>query len=515
MSEKPTAGGAPRLRMEKVTKSFSTVRVLYGVNFEIGAGEVLGVVGENGSGKSTTMNIIAGVLAPDEGTMVLDGEMFAPGDRRAAERAGIAFIQQELSIFPNLSVEENLLLGRSPRVSGSLPFISRSQRRRTALEFLSVIGLDVNPRISASRLSPGERQLLEIARGLSIHIRVMIFDEPTTSLTSRETERLFTLIRQLKASGIAVLYVSHTLNDILQLSEKLLVLRDGRVTYHGPAADMTPDRLITTMAGRSIEALFPPSRATVSAVKETTVLELRGVSEPGIVEDISLKVGAGEIVGIFGLMGSGRTELARIIFGLDPYHQGQITASGASLASCDLRARLRAGMAFVTENRRHEGLMMDASAAENLALASLGLFSSSIYGPLRKASLRPALMKMAEQLRIKCANIENSAVRSLSGGNQQKIVIGRWLLCRPTLLILDEPTRGVDIGAREEIYHLLAALVAQGKGILVISSEVEELIGLCDRIHVMHRGCIVSKFSQPEFDQAKILLAAFGRMEAV
>jgi len=501
--------------MEGVTKSFSTVRVLHGVSFEVGVGEVLGVVGENGSGKSTTMNIIAGILAPDEGTMVLDGHKFLPPNRRAAEKTGIAFIQQELTVFPNLSVEENLLLGRAPRVSGALPFISRKQRRTRAMEFLQAVGLDVNPGTSASQLSTGERQLLEIARGLSIDARVMIFDEPTTSLTNKETERLFALIRRLKSSGIAIIYISHALNDVLQLSDKLLVMRDGRVTFHGPKAVMTPEQLIVAMVGRSIDALFPPSRGTVSKREETPLLELRGVSEPGIVEGINLKVTAGEIVGISGLMGSGRSELARIIFGLDFHRQGQIKANGASLTSGDLSARLRSGMAFLTEDRRHEGLMMDASASENMALAALRSFSSSIYGRLQTTTLKPALKEMAGRLHLKCDNIDTSPARSLSGGNQQKVVIGRWLLCQPKLLILDEPTRGVDVGAKEEIYALLAVLVAQGKGILVISSEIEELIGLCDRIVVMHRGCIVSEFNRVEFDQKKILSAAFGRAKAV
>jgi len=506
---------ASRLRLEGVSKSFSTVRVLHSVSFEVAAGEVLGIVGENGSGKSTTMNIIAGVLAPDEGTLALDGREFTPTNRRAAEKAGIAFIQQELTIFPNLSVEENLLLGRAPRLSAALPFISQKQRRVRAMELLRAVGLDVNPGTPASLLSTGERQLLEIARGLSIDARVMILDEPTTSLTHKETERLFTQIHRLKASGLAILYVSHMLNDILQLSDKLLVMRDGQVIFHGPKGDMTQERLIVTMVGRTIDALFPPSRETVAKREENPLLELRGVSEPEIVEDIHLKVSAGEIVGISGLMGSGRSELARIIFGLDPHRQGQITANGISLTSGDLNARLRSGMAFLTEDRRHEGLMMDASAAENMALAALPLFSSSVYTRLRTAVLKAALQEMAGMLRLKCDDIETSPVRSLSGGNQQKIVIGRWLLCRPKLLILDEPTRGVDVGAKEEIYALLAALVAQGKGILVISSEIEELTGLCDRILVMHRGCIVSEFSRAEFNQKKILSAAFGRMEAI
>ena len=505
---------ASRLRLEGVSKSFSTVRVLHSVSFEVAAGEVLGIVGENGSGKSTTMNIIAGVLAPDEGTLALDGREFTPTNRRAAEKAGIAFIQQELTIFPNLSVEENLLLGRAPRLSAALPFISQKQRRVRAMELLRAVGLDVNPGTPASLLSTGERQLLEIARGLSIDARVMILDEPTTSLTHKETERLFTQIHRLKASGLAILYVSHMLNDILQLSDKLLVMRDGQVIFHGPKGDMTQERLIVTMVGRTIDALFPPSRETVAKREENPLLELRGVSEPEIVEDIHLKVSAGEIVGISGLMGSGRSELARIIFGLDPHRQGQIVANGASLAPGDLRARLRSGMAFLTEDRRHEGLMMDASAAENLALAALRSFSSSIYGRLQWAALKPALKEMAAQLRLKCENLETSTARSLSGGNQQKLVIGRWLLCQPRILILDEPTRGVDIGAKEEIYALLVALLAQGKGILVISSEIEELIGLCDRILVMHRGCIVNEFNRAEFDQTKILSAAFGRVEA-
>jgi len=513
MTDSTPPSAVAGLQIDGLTKSFFGLRVLHGVSFEAPAGEVVGLVGENGSGKSTTMNIVAGVLRADEGTMKLAGRPHAPANRREAEAAGIAFIQQELSIFPNLSVAENLLLGRAPRAVPGLPFISRSQRTAWAAAILEKVGLRIDPRISASRLSSGERQLLEIARALSLESRVMIFDEPTTSLTAPEAERLFALIRRIKAQGTAVIFISHTLEDVLRLSDRIVVMRDGIVTLCERRAEMTSQHLIQAMLGRPVSALFPPREqpAFTIPIAGDPVIKLERVSEPGIVKDITLEVLPGEIVGISGLMGSGRSELARIIFGLDPHHGGEIKAAGVRLRANDLSARLAAGIAFLTEDRRADSLLANASVADNIGLGALPLYARRGDGRLRTGALARAIDEVAGLLRIKSADRTSTPVRALSGGNQQKVILGRWLLRRPRLLILDEPTRGIDLGAKEEIYRLLAKSVSAGMGILVISSEIEELLGLCDRILVMHQGRLVAEFTRSKFDRQAILAAAFGQ----
>jgi len=317
-----SVGTTPRVRVEGLSKSFSGVKVLHEVGFEAHAGEVLGLVGENGSGKSTTMSILAGIITPESGTLHLDGVPYAPANRQASQRAGIAFIQQELNIFPTLSVAENLFLGRFPRLIEGLPFIAHSRMCARAREPLRAVRLAIDPSTPASRLSPGERQLLEIARGLSTQARVMIFDEPTTSLSGRESERLFEIIERLRDRGVAILFISHSLDDVLRLSDRVAVLRDGRVTLTARRGEFDVNRLVMAMIGRSIGGLFP-ARAPRST-PPAPLLSVKNVSEPGVIADMSFEVGAGEIVGVAGLMGSGRTELARILFGLDTYREGTI-----------------------------------------------------------------------------------------------------------------------------------------------------------------------------------------------
>jgi ribose transport system ATP-binding protein len=501
-----------RLTIEGLTKSFSRVQVLHDVSFEVGAGEVLGLVGENGSGKSTTMNILAGILRKDGGNVFLDGESFSPQNRRQADTAGIAFIQQELSIFPNLSVVENLFLGRFPRRFGKLPIISTSKMQSSARELLDSVSLQVSLNTLAGALSAGERQLLEIARGLSRDARVMILDEPTTSLTQRETARLFEIIGRLRASGVAIIFISHTLEDVLRLSDRIVVMRDGRVTLRTANAGLTPHDLVTAMVGRSIESLFP--QRSRRAIAGRPVLEAQNLSEPGQVTDIQLSISRGEIVGLAGLMGSGRTQLARILFGLDPHQSGTVRLGTCEVASGDVQSRIKAGVAFLTEDRRAEGLMLDASVADNMALAALPMFAGKIARRIQTARLAGAITALVSRLRVKCGNVRSSAVRTLSGGNQQKVVLSRWLMREPKLFILDEPTRGVDVGAKEHIYQALVQLADEGVGLLIISSEIEELIGLCDRILVMRSGRIQTQLTRDQFDRELILHAAFGQERA-
>lgn len=500
-----------RLAVEGLEKSFFGVKVLHDVSFQAFGGRVLGVVGENGSGKSTTMNLIAGVLPRDRGVVLLDGKTFEPRSRRESDAAGIAFIQQELNIFPNLSVAENLFLVRPPRSFASVPLISRRQMHNRAKELLRMVDLTVSPSTLAGQLSAGERQLLEIARGLASDARVFILDEPTSSLTGREAARLFDIVRRLQQRDVAILYISHNLEDVLQLCTEVVVMRDGRITMRATTAGLTPNDLVPAMVGRTIEALFPTRTATVQA--EAPILEVSGLGEPGVLEGINLQLARGEIVGIAGLMGSGRSELARMLFGLDRHSQGAVRVEGRVLPPGDIKARMDAGVAFLTEDRRHEGLMPDASVADNMALAALPMFASGA-GQVRSDQLLNAIRALAQRLNLKSGDVRTAPIRTLSGGNQQKVILGRWLLRQPKLFILDEPTRGVDVGAKEEIYRLLAEMAQAGMAILMISSELEELVGLCDRMFVMRRGELTAQFERLAFDREKILRAAFGQGNA-
>jgi ribose transport system ATP-binding protein len=501
-----------RVRVDGLVKSFFGVRVLHEISFEAHAGEVLGLVGENGSGKSTAMNIVAGILPFDAGSMLLDGEAHAPKSRHDADAAGIAFIQQELGIFANLTAAENLFLGRFPRLSLAWPLISRKKMRRQTNEILGSLDLRVDPDVLAGSLSPGERQLLEIGRGLATSARVMIFDEPTTSLTQRETERLFEIIQRLKVRGVAIIFISHALKDVLRLADRIVVMRDGRVARSMDNGRVTAHDLIVAMVGRSIETLFP--ERPLKSHAPPPLLEVEKVGEPGVIENVTFDIHEGEIVGLAGLMGSGRTELARILFGLDPYREGSIRIDGHPLRSSDLKARLDARMAFVTEDRRREGLMMEASVAENMELAALPNFARRFSRGIENRGLLQAMHTVEGRLNLKSGPLESTLVRSLSGGNQQKVVLGRWLLRGPRLLILDEPTRGVDVGAKVEIYRVLAQLADGGMAILLISSELDELIGLSDRILVLARGRLQGQFWRADFDRERILKAAFAEERA-
>lgn len=499
----------PRLQVRELAKSFLGVRVLHEVSFDAHGGRVLGVVGENGSGKSTTMNVLSGIFPRDSGEVILDGKPFTPASRRESDAAGVAFIQQELNVFPNLSIAENIFLARAPRRHAALPFLARRQMHDRALVLLERVDLDVPPNMLAGSLSAGERQLLEIARGLSFEARVLILDEPTSSLTAVEAERLFGIVRRLRNNGVAILFISHDLDQVLAACDDIVVMRDGRVTLTGAASSLTMHDLVLAMVGRSIESQFPAR--PIPPASAPLVLEVTALSEPGMLRNIDLHVAEGEIVGIAGLMGSGRTELARALFGLDPHTEGKVSVAGQCLRAGDVAARLRARVAFLTEDRRQQGLLLEASVGDNMALAALDRFASRPWCVLQRAALDAAIKTVAANLNLKSGDVHTTAVRTLSGGNQQKVVLGRWLLCRPRLFILDEPTRGIDVGAKQDIYRLLTEMAGEGMGILMISSEIEELLGVCDRIVVMRRGELTATFDRALFERAAILRAAFGQ----
>ena len=447
---------------------------------------MLGVVGENGAGKSTLMNLIGGVHRPDSGSMTFASQPYAPSTPKDAERRGIAFVHQELNLFGNLSIADNVFITGYPRRLGVID--RRAMRQRTT-ELIARLHLSASPETLVDALPQGERQLVEIAKALHGESKLIILDEPTTSLSSRETARLFDSVERLRASGMALIYISHALDDVLRMCDDIAVLRDGELVARGPREQFTKDSLVAQMVGRPIEQLYPQRPP---APRGPVVLEAHDISSRGVVERISFRLHAGEVLGIAGLMGSGRSELARILFGLDSHASGDVLLDGQSITRLSSRDRIARGMAFLTESRRDDGLFMDAPVFDNMAI------------------VRPNAARtnaLCDQLGVKCANRDRQPVRQLSGGNQQKVALGKWLIDSPKVLILDEPTRGIDVGAKHEIYRLMNQLAASGVALLVISSEVEELTGMCDRILTMSRGELKGEFTPP-FDREQILGAA-------
>jgi ribose transport system ATP-binding protein len=492
------------LRLENISKAFFGVYAVRDVSLAIRRGEVLALIGENGAGKSTIMNVIGGVLKPSGGGMLYKGKPYAPETPADATAQGISFIHQELNLFNNLSIMDNMFIN-SFQKHGGTPLIDKRAMRRRTREFLRAVDLDISPDTLVEKLSPGERQLVEIAKELSRNPELVIFDEPTTSLTARETERLFALIEKLRADGRAIIYISHILNDVMRLSDRIVVLRDGQITDAGARCDFTIDRMILSMVGRDITQMYPEA---APVAKDEVLLSLSHVSQSGIVKDINMEVRAGEIVGMFGLMGSGRSELAQIIFGLDRYERGDIHFRGKHMKRQTPLSRIENGFAFVTENRREEGLLMEFPVYENVALAALRMYRGK-GGVLQKKRIDGPIAEAVRELRIKTGNIKKHQAKGLSGGNQQKVVVAKWLMTRPAFLLIDEPTRGIDVGTKAEIYALLNDIAASGTGILVVSSELEELVGICNRIIIMSKGEIVGEFEHEEFNREQILRTAF------
>ncbi|MEA5033740.1 MAG: sugar ABC transporter ATP-binding protein [Sphaerochaeta sp.] len=490
---------------KNITKRFFGVHALNNVSFELERGKILGLVGENGAGKSTLMNILGGVLQPDEGEMFLSGEPYVPESPLDATCAGIEFIHQELNLFTNLSVAENISISSFPCISRT-PFIHRRAMQDSSRKLLQSLNLDISPNILVENLSPGERQLVEIAKALSTNADILLFDEPTTSLTANETENLFAIMRRLRDEGKSIIYISHILSDVQELVDDIVVLRDGQVMGGGPIADFPIHRMINLMVGREIDNVFPDR---IPSIKDRVILSCEHVSETGMVRDINLSVREGEIVGMFGLMGSGRTEFARMLFGIDPYKEGSIVVDGEPLPKHNPQESIKRGLAFITENRREEGLLMDYPILENIGLVSLPDYSAAVTRLVDSKRLFKRADEVASSLRLKCNDLKNQKVKSLSGGNQQKVVIGKWLLKDPSLLIMDEPTRGIDVGAKYEVYLIMERLASEGTGILFISSEIEELMAMCDRIVVWSQGEVMREFRREDFSQERIMRIAF------
>lgn len=505
----PEQETAPRLTMRGVTKSFGATQALAGVDLTVLPGEVLSLVGENGAGKSTLMKVLSGAHAPDAGEMFLDGESYAPKGPLDARASGVAMIYQELSLAPHLSITENILLGVEKTRGVMLDW---KAMHREAHKALAQVGLEhLNPRTPVRDLPIAHQQLVEIARAVALDCRVLVLDEPTSSLTRKDIEKLFDLVRRLSGQGIAVVYISHFMEEIKAISNRITVIRDGQTVGHGVTADMTPDQIIAMMVGREVNDLYPRSERHPGEC----ILEVENLTgTDGMPAKAGLKLHRGEVLGISGLVGAGRTELMRCIFGLDAVKDGTVRVGEyRGHASPRLRWRQRVGM--VSENRKEEGLALGLSIAQNMTLARLeGLGPGRLVLPSRQVA---ACASWIEKIPIKCASAEQ-AVGGLSGGNQQKVAIARLLHADVDILLLDEPTRGVDVGSKAQIYQLIDDL-AKGdpengrppRAVLLISSYIPELLGTCDRIAVMCRGRLSGIRDTHTWDEHQLMEQSIGQ----
>ncbi|TFE23394.1 sugar ABC transporter ATP-binding protein [Cohnella luojiensis] len=490
------------LEMKGIDKSFSDVKVLQQAQFSLDSGEVHALMGENGAGKSTLMKILNGIYARDGGTVNVKGAEQSLSTPSAAQQLGIVMIHQELNLIPHLTVMENIFLGRE-FTYGPTKLIDWRKMKRESTRFLSQLGLAIDPDTVVEELSVGQQQMVEIAKALSKNTEILVLDEPTAALTDREIEALFHVIASLKKSGVGMIYISHRMEEIFRICDRITVMRDGRYVGTERVAETDMDQIVKMMVGREIKDRFPKVDITLGEDK----LNVAGLSRKGVLHDISFSVRAGEIVGIAGLMGAGRTELAKALFGVDPIDRGTISVNGKPTSIRKPIDAIRAGIALVTEDRKDEGLLLPMSVSDNLSMPNLATVSN--LGILSGAKERELSDKMMKSLFIK-ASSGAQPVGSLSGGNQQKVVIGKWLATNPQVLILDEPTRGVDIGAKKEIYDLMNKLAADGVAILMISSELPEVLGMSDRILVMHEGKITGQFSKKEATQENIMMSATG-----
>jgi ribose transport system ATP-binding protein len=488
--------------MEGITKSFGNVQVLHGVDLSVGRGEVLGLLGENGAGKSTLLNILNGVLQRDTGSISIDGEPVEFTVPKQAQDAGLAFIHQELSVLPYLTVAENVFLGRLPRRKGAPWLVDWAACYRRAGEILERLAVKIDPRTIVGRLGTAEQELVEIAKALSMNARIIAMDEPTASLTEAEIERLFTLMRALKADGVSVLYVSHRLHEVAEICDRATILRDGKIVNTVDAKTTSSHALATMMVGRELSELFPKTEHERG--RET--LRVSGLSTAKL-NDVSLTVHQGEILGIAGLVGSGRTELARAIFGADPITAGEIFVSGEKVTVDSPGAAIRHGIGLVPEDRKLQGAVLSMTNAHNISLASMSKVSR--WGQLNRGSERQAAKKLVQDLQVYPPRAEQETGR-LSGGNQQKVVLAKWLFADSKILIVDEPTRGVDVGARAAIHGLLNDLAGEGATIIMISSDLPEVMGMSDRILVMHEGRIAGELAREDFSEESIVMYASG-----
>ncbi|WP_280156510.1 sugar ABC transporter ATP-binding protein [Piscinibacter sp. XHJ-5] len=495
--------GMPVLALAGIGKTFLTVTALQDVSFDVRGGEVHAVCGENGAGKSTLMKIISGQLQPDSGHITYKGQPVRFASSRAAEAAGIAMIHQELNLVPDLSVAENIFLAREP-VAGW--FVDRPRLHADARRCLDRLGVDIDPKAIVRTLSVAQRQMVEIAKALSLEAEVLIMDEPTSSLTDSETAQLFKVIHELKRAGVALVYISHRLEEMAHIVDRVTVLRDGRHVCTEAFADTTVDEIVARMVGRAIEDKFPP-RTSVPTTE--VLLTIDGLQRTGVFSDISFELRRGEILGFAGLIGAGRTEVARAVFGADPVDAGSVRLGGVPLQIRSPRDAIRHGIAYLSEDRKGEGLALGMTVAHNVSLANMRAVCGRL-GFIRFDEEEAAAQRYVQSLAIRTPTTRQP-VRLLSGGNQQKVVIAKWLFRDSRVLFFDEPTRGIDVGAKYAIYTLLDALAAQGIGVVLISSELPEILGMTDRVAVFHAGRIAGVLDTRATCEEEIMRYASGR----
>jgi ribose transport system ATP-binding protein len=488
----------PALEMRGISKAFSGNTVLANVNLTARAGEVLALVGENGAGKSTLMKILAGVHRPDSGEILLNGQAVQFARPAEALAAGIAMIYQELSLAPHLTVAENIFLGREPLKLAPLGFINQRQLNERAQRLLNEYGFQLNPKARVSRLSAASRQLVEITRAIVEARRVIVMDEPTSSLTNQEVAELFRLIRDLKARGLAVIYISHRLEELNEIADQLTILRDGQGVYTGRWGEITTDEMIRHMAGRELKEIFPPRHAQINGV----ALRVQSLTRAPKFENISFEARAGEVVGIAGLAGAGRTELVEAIFGAHPATSGTVELRGEIISHSQPNGSIKRGLSLLTEDRKRTGLCLNLPLATNVTLANVRALLAS--GRIQRRRELAAANQYIQKLSIRPPS-PNKIVGRLSGGNQQKSLLARWLFANSQVFLLDEPTRGVDVAARTEIYREINELAEGGACIVMVSSDLPELLGMADRILVMRRGRLVAELNAKQTTQEEIL----------
>ncbi|MFG1811692.1 sugar ABC transporter ATP-binding protein [Streptomyces sp. NPDC049040] len=498
----PAPERTPVLALEGVSKSFGAVRALREVSLELYAGEAHALAGENGAGKSTLIKTLAGVHRPDSGRVLLDGAPVVFHGPADARDAGVAVIYQEPTLFPDLSVAENIFVGRQPR--RSLGRVDHQAVRRAAAGLFDRLGVDLDPDRAARGLSIADQQLVEIAKALSFDARVLIMDEPTAALTGSEVARLFGVVRALREGGAAVLFISHRLEEVFALCQHVTILRDGGWIGSGPVGGLTEDELVRRMVGRDLDELYPKQDTKTGEV----ALSVSRLTREGVFTDVSFEVRRGEIVGLAGLVGAGRSEVARAVFGVDRWDAGEVRVDGRKLRSGAPSLAMKAGLALVPEDRRAQGLVMGMSVERNINLTGLG--KTSRAGVMNRGAERSRAVDWAVRLQVKYARLAD-AVGTLSGGNQQKVVLAKWLATAPGVLIVDEPTRGIDVGTKAEVHRLLSRLAADGVAVLMISSDLPEVLGMADRILVMHEGRLVAEIPRADATEESVMAAATGR----
>ncbi|MEK4221981.1 sugar ABC transporter ATP-binding protein [Bacillus sp. FSL W8-0116] len=490
-----------RIEMKNIHKSFGANKVLDGVYFTLEPGEVHALMGENGAGKSTLMNILTGLHKEDNGKIVIDGKETDFQSPKEAEDAGIMFIHQELNIWPEMTVLENLFIGKE--ATNKLGILNTKKMKALAKDIFKRLGMTLPLEQEAGLCSVGEQQMIEIAKALMTDAKVIIMDEPTSALTDREIQRLFQLMESLKKDGVSIVYISHRMEEIFTICDRITIMRDGKTVHTSPIKETNFDEVVKKMVGRELKDRFPERRPKPGKI----VFEVKNLTRKGYFENIHFSLRSGEILGISGLMGAGRTEIMRSLFGIDPLDEGEIFIDGQKVTIKNPYDAVRKHMAFATENRKEEGLILDFSIRENISLPNL--FSLAPKGIVQSDEEEKFVDMMSKRLKIKTSSIEEAA-GNLSGGNQQKVVIAKWIGIGPKVLILDEPTRGIDVGAKREIYQLMNELTDRGMGIIMISSELPEILGMSDRILVIHEGKIAGELQGKEADQETIMTLATG-----